>query len=208
MHEPSLEQQARALLRHKSGSVDAIFLMRALRVFEALLKDLSREALSSAAAAPSDVDVVLQAMLAARKALLEPVQEKDPLALARLRGQQARSAFLSEEGGTLSATEVAELVGISRQAINKRRQAGQLLALPIGRHGFAYPVWQFAGSDVLPGFVTVLGHLAGHDPWMQARFFLSPDPRLDDSRPLDGLRQGRVEAVSEAARAYGEHGAA
>lgn len=208
MHEQSLEKQAQALLRHKSGSVDAIFLMRALRVFEALLRDLSRDALSSAAAARSDAEVVLQAMLAARKAFLEPVQDEDPLALARIRGQQARATLLGEEGGTLSAPQVAELLGISRQAVNKRRQAGQLLALPLGRHGFAYPAWQFSGQEVLPGFVAVLGQLARHDPWMQARFFLSPDKRLDESRPLDLLRQGRVEAVSQAARAYGEHGAA
>ena len=43
---------------------------------------------------------------------------------------------------------------------------------------------------------------------MQARFFLSPNQRLGESRPLDELRLGRVEAVSDAASAYGEHGAA
>lgn len=206
--EHSLEQQARALLRHKSGSADAIFLTRALRVFEALLRDLSKDALSSAAAAPSDAEAVFRAMLGARKALLDPVRERDPLALARIRGQQARAALLSEEGGTLSASNVAELLGISRQAVNKRRQGGRLLALPLGRHGFAYPAWQFSGGDLIPGLVDVLGELAGHDPWMQARFFLNPNERLGGSPPLAELRRGRVEPVREAARAHGEHGAA
>lgn len=207
MRQPSLQQQAEQLLRHKRGSVDAVFLTRALRAFEALVRDLSRDALSAAASAPSDFEVVIQAILAARQ-LMDPGAEQEPLAVARLRGQQARVALLNSEGGALSASEVAELLGISRQAVNKRRQAGQLLALPLGRHGYAYPVWQFSGGDVLPGIPATLDMLVDHDPWMLARFFLSANKRLDDTRPLDALRRGEVDAVLRAAAAYGEHGAA
>ena len=146
MPEPSLEQQARKLLRHPPGSIDALFLTRVLRVFETLARDLPKEALSAAAAAPSDFEAVLQAILAGRGRWVDFDREKNPLALARLRGQQARQAFLSSEGGILSAAQVAELLNISRQAVNKRRQTGQLLALPVGRRRFAYPAWQLAAG--------------------------------------------------------------
>ncbi len=208
MPEPSLEQQARQLLRHTPGSVGAVFLTRVLRVFEALARDLPRESLSAAAAAPSDFEVVLQAILASREGVGNFDRGDNPLALARLRGQQARSSLLSSEGGTLSAVQVAEQLQITRQAVNKRRQAGQLLALPAGRRGFAYPAWQLAGGEVLSGLAAILEHLADHDPWMQARFFLMANKRLGDVRPLDELRKGNVEAVIAAAAVYGEHGAA
>jgi hypothetical protein len=208
MAAPSLEQQAQKLLRHPAGSIDALFLTRALRAFEDLTRELPQDALSAAAAAPSDLEVVLRAMIAAGEQLTRIERKRDPLALARLRGQQARLALLSAEGGTLSAGQVADLLGVSRQAVNKRRQAGRLLALPLGRHGFAYPAWQFTGDDVLAGLATILEKLADHDPWMQARFFLSASKRLDEGRPLDELRRGNVATVIAAAAAYGEHGAA
>ncbi len=202
----NLEQQARRLLRREPGSVDAVFLTRALRTFEDLVGELPKETLTAAAAAPSDFEAVLQALLAARE-MLAKLEESDPLLRARLRGQQARHALLTREGGTLSAAEVAEVTGISRQAVNKRRQTGRLLALRLGR-SYAYPVWQLAGNDVLPGFPAVLEALAVHDPWMQARFFLNGNPRLDGARPLEELRRGNVAAVLTAAETYGEHGAA
>ncbi len=199
---------AKQTLRRKSGSVDEVLMARAVRAFQSLISDLPKEQLSAAAAAPSDYEAVLEAMLAARKVLARAEKDRDPLELVRLRGQQARMALLSRDGGTYSAPEVARLLKISRQAVNKRRQSGRLLALPLGRHGFAYPAWQFAGEDVLPGFAEVLTRLADHDSWMQARFFVNTNLRLGDARPLDEIRRGNVEAVLRAAEEYGEHGAA
>ena len=189
------------------NSVDAVFMMRARRAFESLIRDLPRDDLSSAVSAPSDFEVVLTAMLAARKLLARTDPDRDPLELARLRGQKARLVLLNKEGGTLSAGETADLLGISRQAVNKRRQSNRLLAVPLGRHGFAYPAWQFTDDGVVPGFEAVLQQLTRHDPWMQARFFLQSSKALGDMRPLDELRKGNVEAVQAAATRYGEHGA-
>lgn len=195
------------LLKHKPGSADAVFMARAVRALESLIRELPKEQVSEAASAPSDYEAVLEAMLAARKVFVRAEKARDPLTLARLRGQQARMALLSRDGGTYSAPEVALVLGISRQAVNKRRQAGQLLALRLGRHGFAYPVWQFTDDDVLPGLAQVLARLADHDPWMQARFFVSANPRLGGDRPLDQIRRGNVQPVLTAADGYGEHGA-
>ena len=101
MQEPNLEHQAQQLLRHRPGSIDAVFLARALRALEELIQNLPKDALSAAAGASTDLGAVLLALLAARN--LEMNQEEDPLLRARLRGQQARLGLLNREGGTISA---------------------------------------------------------------------------------------------------------
>lgn len=133
---------------------------------------------------------------------------EDPLARARLRGVIAMRELLSGNGGALTGGEVAVLLGISRQAVDKRRKAGQVLAVELPRRGLRYPTWQFVESGMLPGFVEALATLHGHDAWAQARFFVSRNPRLAKRRPLDVLRKGDVDAVLRAAEAFDEHGAA
>jgi hypothetical protein len=133
----------------------------------------------------------------------------DPLALARLRGHLAMRELLNADGGALSASQVAELLGISRQAVDKRRKAGQLLAVALPKRGLLYPAWQFTEAGTpLAGLVEVLGVLRAHDAWAQARFFVTGSDRLDGGRPLDRLREGALDPVLAAARAFGEHGAA
>ena len=139
----------------------------------------------------------------------EVLPTSDPLALARFRGIIALRELLHAEGGTLPVGGVAELLGISRQAVDKRRKARQLLAVEVPRRGLRYPAWQFADTGTaLPGLPEVLRALHGHDPLAQARFFLAGNDRLDGERPLDRLRAGEVDPVVDAAHAFGEHGAA
>jgi len=135
--------------------------------------------------------------------------EEGPLVRARLRGVQARRGLLGAEGGAVSSGQAAELLGITPQAVDKRRRAGKLLALPVGR-AYLYPVWQFderGRGGVLAGLEEVLGSFGVEDAWMRASYFLRKNGRLDDKRPLDALRDGEIESVERAARAYGEHGA-
>jgi hypothetical protein len=133
----------------------------------------------------------------------------DPLAKARLRGVLAMRELLSAGGGAYSASEVAELLAISRQAVDKRRKSGQLLAVELPKRGLLYPAWQFSDTGgTLPGFVDVLRVLGSHDPWAQARFFASGNHRLKGKRPIDLLRAGAVDPVLAAAGAFGVHGAA
>jgi hypothetical protein len=133
----------------------------------------------------------------------------DPLERARFRGLIAMRELLSAEGGALTASDVAALLGMSRQAVDKRRKAAQILAVEVPKRGFLYPAWQFteAGS-VLPGLVEVLEALTEHDPWAQARFFLAANDRLGAKRPVDLLRAGALEPVLVAASVFGEHGGA
>lgn len=135
----------------------------------------------------------------------------DPLVHARLRGLLAMRELLNANGGALSADDVRTMLGISRQAVDKRRRAGRLLAVELPRRGLFYPAWQFtpAGST-LSGMTEILAALRKHqvDGWAQLRFFLSLNDRLGGRRPIDVIGEGDVDAVLEAVGAFDEHGAA
>lgn len=188
------------------AALRAAFLARALNGLADVLAELDDAALGRAAGAGSGRAVLLAALEPVSAGSLAP--DGDPLMVARLRGLKARDQILGAEGGTLPASRVAEHLRISRQAVDKRRRSGKLVGLDIGRHGHAYPAWQFDERGVLPGLEAILAALRVGDPWMQAAFFLSGDPRLDGDTPLDQLRRGRLEAVVRAARGYGQHGGA
>lgn len=132
------------------------------------------------------------------------VQDDDPLAAARARGVLAEKRLLESEGGVLSADEVAAALRITRQAVDKRRRLGRLLAVPRGANRWAYPAWQLAKGHTLPGLEDVLHALRHHDPLSQLTFFLAPDDVLGDRTPLAALRQGDVKAVLHATEGYGE----
>ena len=104
---------------------------------------------------------------------IETLRADDPLGPARLRGLRAREELLTVEGGTLSVDEVAAHLHITRQAVNKRRQQGTLVALDAGRHGYRYPAWQFVREGTLRGLELVLAALKKHDVWMQQIFMVS-----------------------------------
>ena len=130
------------------------------------------------------------------------------LARARERGRSAQEYLLTAEGGTLSESDVAQLLHLSIKQVEEHRRAGRLIGLPSAQDMYAYPVWQFQADGMLPGLEDVLEDLRDHDPWMQAHFFLSEDIRLNSETPLAELRRGHLEAVRRAARAYGEQCAA
>lgn len=139
--------------------------------------------------------------------MLERVTGATPLLAAQIRAVEAKRRLLEADGGSVSAEEAGRLLGISRQAVDKKRRGGHLVALPIGARQ-RYPVWQFQDGAVLPGLAGVLAALATASPWLKAAFFVGRNARLGRKRPLDLLRQGRVDDVMRAARTYGEHGTA
>jgi hypothetical protein len=117
-----------------------------------------------------------------------------------------RQQLLEAEGGPLRVEEVATLLRLSRQAVDKRRRAGRLLGLRAEHRGYAYPSWQFTVHGLLTGLEEVLRDLGGQDPWMQLAFMVSGNRSLDGETPLHALRRGHVAAVRRAARLYGEQG--
>ena len=100
--------------------------------------------------------------------------------------------------------EAASALGITRQGVDKRRRAGRLLAVTVGRRGYLYPAWQFTSGGVLPGLEQVLAALRDHDSWMQLAYMVNPNTALGGRTPLVELRDGNLAAVLRAARTYGE----
>lgn len=140
--------------------------------------------------------------LAARK---QPREGR--LALALARGLESRQQLAEAEGGSLSSDEVARLLGMSKTAVLKRRDAGKLLAWREERLNTArFPRWQFDEQGrVLEGLPEVLQRLAANerlDDRARILFFLQERSDLGGKRPLDYLRSGRLKDVCRAAEAY------
>jgi biotin operon repressor len=123
-------------------------------------------------------------------------------------GIEKQRQVIQQAGGAFTAEEVAEFLGITRQAVDKRRTQGQLIGLTQGRRGYAYPAFQFEDGKTLQGLDRVVDALRDHDPWMQLIFFVNGDDRSGGESGLEVLRAGRVDAVALAAEGYGERGTA
>ena len=132
----------------------------------------------------------------------------DPLLAARLRGIQVKRDLLNADGPALTAERVAQYLGISRQAVDKRRRNGKLLAVSLGKRGYHYPAFQLVDGTVLEGLDRVLAALAEFDAWTQLMFLRTGDPRLEDKTPLACLQAGESDRAAWAATCYGEHSAA
>src|SRR5262249_11043365 len=145
---------------HAAKGFKRVFVTRAINAVADLAERNAEGSLEAATAASSDWEVLVRALSSTDVA---PTSVSDPLANARLRGIHARRELLQAEGGVIPASEVAGILRISRQAVDKRRQAGTLLAIGVGGHGFHYPAWQFDQSGVLDGLERVLKALARHD---------------------------------------------
>ncbi len=187
----------------QQGKDDAV--ARILAAVTNLAKSTSNHHLNQVLGASSDFSVLLR--LLNQPETMALLMERDPLAPARLRGLQVRERLLASEGGTLTAEEAAQILGVSRQAIDNRRKRGGLLAVQLGRRGYRYPAWQFSADGVLPGLRETLKALADYSPWIQLAFLRNDNGWLDGRRPLDALRAGDVGAVLNAARQYGEQSA-
>lgn len=206
---PAAAVEAAARVLAVAGGADharAAFVARSLDAIAHLARVGEVGRLAEAAREGSDYGVLVRALTQA--AALELVGQGDPLVAARLRGLQAREQLLTAEGGTVSSSTAASLLGITRQGVDKRRQVGSLIGIARGRRGYAYPVWQFVDGGTLPGLKAVLTDLRDQDAWARLVFFLRPNVWLDNRTPLTALRTGDLDAVRAAARTYGEQVAA
>lgn len=98
--------------------------------------------------------------------------------------------------------------GVSRQAVDKRVQEGTLLAVPGPSNRRTYPTLQFnADGTVVDGLKAVGEALPTHNPWTILNFLAQPDDRLRGRRPIDLLKEGKIDLVVEAARRMGQQGA-
>lgn len=208
----AVEAAARVLEEAGTEPARAAFVTRVLNLLAQVTDGISARSLSEVLAVSSDYEVLIRALAEPETlAILQRAGvagEADPLAAAHLRGLLNRERLLQSEGGAVSVDEAARLLGITPQAVNKRRQKGALIGLTMGRRGYLYPIWQFDRRGSLAGLEAVLAELRGYDPWMQVAFIVNANLRLDGETPLSELRRGHLDSVLRAARLYGQHGAA
>ena len=154
-----------------------VFFSRAFNALSSITNELSSQSVEELTASPTDFELLVNAVSATSTAAAST--DGDPLIRAKLRGIEHRKRILEKLGGTLSAEQVSELIGISRQAVDRRRSQNRLIGLTQGKRGYAYPAFQFEDGKTLDGLKEVLDALSGHDPWMQSIFFANGNDRLN-----------------------------
>ncbi len=167
------------------------FLQRAGHAIEQIAKSASLEALARALESPTDFGAVARAL--GESGMPDSAIELDPIADALARGVAAREYLATLAGGLLSASDFARAVGgISRQAVDKRRRANQVLAVRIAGD-WRYPAAQLgADGHVVPLLPAILrdGASIGLSGWPMLDFLLAPDAALEGATPLQVLQRG------------------
>jgi len=124
------------------------------------------------------------------------------------RGVPAREKMAIEEGGSMSAEEVACLLGIVKKSVLNCYHQRRLLGWLSGKQGAVrFPVWQFHNGGMLPGIEQVLAKLSASnilDDWAKIGFFLQQHRLSESRRTLDLLRENKLEQVLRIAEAYVE----
>lgn len=136
--------------------------------------------------------------LAAVDEPLDTAGAAESVALGEMEALATREAILRE---CISVADAAHRIGRSRQALERLRRAGRLLALRVGSQ-WQYPHWQFdpdAPGGVLPGIEDVLQQLS-LSPAGAAFWLLQPSERLGGRPPIELLRRRRPDAVVQLAR--------
>lgn len=118
---------------------------------------------------------------------------------ALLRQEADDTAWAEQLGPVYRQSDVARLLGKSKQAVSADRG---LLRLEMRNGDLGYPVFQFEGRRQLAGIREVIRTLepAVASPWTTASWLTSPAPELDDRTPLAALRGGDSEWVIALAR--------
>ena len=166
-----------------------VFFSRAFNALSSITNELSSQSVEELIASPTDFELLVNAVSATSTAAAST--DGDPMIRAKLRGIEHRKRIIEKLGGTLSAEQVSELIGISRQAVDQRRSQNQLIGLTQGKRGYAYPAFQFEDGKTLDGLKEVLDALSGHDPWMQSIFFANGNDRLNRQNPTRCAPSGK-----------------
>ncbi|PKA45233.1 DNA-binding protein (plasmid) [Rhizobium sullae] len=185
-------------------SVQAAFLRRAMSALERISANVSTKTLTDALAAPTDAGSLAQ-LLSRSDIIGSAVTDLDPLVPALARNVEHRQRLLKLAGGVLSADEAGRTLGITRQAVDKRRRSNTMLAVREGSD-WRYPACQFDEGEVVAGIADVVRGFASAGPWATLDFLLAPDTVLGGRSPLEMLRGGEPDAVLRLVRANGSDG--
>ncbi|MEK1852331.1 MAG: DNA-binding protein [Phyllobacterium sp.] len=180
-------------------SVQAVFLRRAMSALERISSKVPTKLLTEALAAPTDAGTIAE-LLSRAGVVGSAVTELDPMVPALARNVEHRRRLLELAGGALSAEGAGDTLGITRQAVDKRRRANTVLAVREGSD-WRYPAGQFDEGEVIAGLPEVVRGLVSVGPWATLDFLLAPDTVLGGRTPLQALRDGDRNAVLRLVRA-------
>jgi hypothetical protein len=162
----------------------------------------SKESLPKWGNNPKGLKLLIEDLLSSE--FLAQLEIDDPLLEAKLKGVQHKEKLLNYQGKkSLTSSEAAAVLGISRQAVDNRRKNKTLLGLSLGNRGYRYPAWQFSNGSILIGWSEVLKNMEHLDDWSKLIFMLTGDIRLNNQTPLECLKGLQTDEVISAARAYG-----
>ncbi len=185
-------------------------LARMVSALSELVAEAPMEVLRLAAEAPSGAGSA--ASLVAHLSVASPrLAAADPEAAAVARAAEFKQSIL-ESVPTYSTAEVASLLGISAEAIRKRRLAGKLLAVPVASD-WRFPAWQLASPSsssrhgTIPGLERVLAALPMQNPWARLDLLTAPLDGNDSQSVVGLLTAGAIDEAVGIVKSYGEHGA-
>ncbi|MCW1409775.1 helix-turn-helix domain-containing protein [Rhizobium sp. 1AS11] len=190
------------MVRHVSGpvtvqeepnSIRTAFLRRATSALERISANVQAKDLADALSAPTDAGSLAQ-LLSRSDMVGAAINDLDPLVPALARNVEHRQNLIERAGGTMSAEDAGRILGISRQAVDKRRRAGTLLAVREGSD-WRYPLCQLDQGEVIAGISDVVRGFAAAGPWIALDFLLASDTALGGRTALQALRDGDREAV-------------
>jgi excisionase family DNA binding protein len=165
---------------------------------------LSRAAVQFVEKHPHEVTGLVASALEAaalEAGLVQPKERVLPEALRRLVVSRASD---SGEGRVLSISEAAELLEVTRVTVYAWIESQRLLAWRATRRGVLIPAEQIVGAgEVMQGIRQVLAVIpdaeAAWDFLDEESAFVEPERSV---RPIDALRQGKVDAVVAAAHSF------
>jgi hypothetical protein len=180
--------------------IRGVFAARSLEAVYRMVLKSSDDTILRAVSAPTNIGALARAV--SEEAASPAVSKLDEKAELLARGAELKEELMRRAGGYLSASEVSKLLGISRQAVDKRRRSGKLIAVQI-KGDNAYPRCQFDREGVIPGLQEALASMPIKSPWMRLEWLLTPDDALSGRSPLDALKAGDRESVLRIARGHG-----
>ena len=125
--------------------------------------------------------------------------------LLKQRGTHAFSKQLSEAGGTYSADEVSQMLGVTEIDVIEGTNR-KLLGVQI-KGEYRYPCWQFDGNKVVEHFSEIIVMLETN-PISMIQFFLSTEPDINGMSPIEVLKLGelrQIKTVKLLAKQFQQH---
>lgn len=118
---------------------------------------------------------------------------------------------LQELGGTLKVNDVADKLGITRQAVNVRVKKNQLIAFKQNAD-YIFPIFQFTDKGLVPGFKEIMNAFdEDTHPMLRLGVLKAPIQISEEvsKTPIqimqDGAAPEEMELAIRAARLFGSH---